>query len=161
MSLTRSSSCSFRPAARGVDEQPHPEGPRPQTSVVRFDAVVSITSPSVELWSWLRSGNWVWRQRTPNLTHDRFCQSENVLCHVTFAFLCETNGSRFAVRPRQFGAGSDWLGGQSEVETQRPRARAPKSSRSSCSCTIRSYDCSALLIAYCGSRCGSSSLTIS
>ena len=140
LSLTRSSSCSFRPAARGVDEQPHPEGPRPQTSVGRFDAVVSVTSPSVELWSWLRSGNWGWRQRMPNLTHDRFCQSENVLCHVTLAFFCETNGSRLPCALGNLVQVLDWSGGQPEVETQRPRARAPKSSRSSCSCTIRSYD---------------------
>jgi hypothetical protein len=79
---------------------------RPQTSVRQLDAVVPVTPPSIELRAWLHSGNWGRRQRTPNLAQDRCRQTENVLCHVSLAFLGTANGLGFAMLPRQLDTGS-------------------------------------------------------
>jgi hypothetical protein len=139
-SLTCSPSCSFRLATRDVDEQPHPERLRSQTSAWRFDVVVSVTTPSVELRSRLHGGSWGKRQRTPNLAHDCCRQTEDVLCHVSLAFLRAANGSDAPCFHGSLVQVFDWFGGEPEMQPQRPRPRAPRSSRSSCSWTIRSYD---------------------
>jgi hypothetical protein len=113
---------------------------RSQTLVERFDAVVSITSPSIELRSRLHGESWGRRQRTPNLAHERCRQTEDVLCHVLLAFLRAATGSGPPGFRGRLVQVPDRPGLEPEVAAQRPRTRAPRSSRSSCSWTIRSYD---------------------
>ena len=93
---------------------------RLQTSVGQLDAVVSIPSPSVELRSWLHSGNWGRRQRTPNLAHDRFHQIEDVLCHVSLTFLRAAYGSGSPCLRSGLVQVLDRSGGEPKTQTSAP-----------------------------------------
>lgn len=67
----------FRPEAFAQRRETFMSGPPSgwlcsQTSVRRFDAVVTVASPSVELRSWFRGGSWGRRQRTRNPADDGF-----------------------------------------------------------------------------------------
>jgi len=77
----------FRPAARDVHELSPSGWLCSQTSAGRFDAVITVASPSVELRSWLHGGSRGRRQRTPEPAYDQFHHTEDILGHVILAFL--------------------------------------------------------------------------
>lgn len=74
-------------------KSPAPGRLRSQVSLKRFDAVLSVPSPSIELRSRLHSRNRGGRQRAPKLAHERCRQTDDILCHVLLSFLRAASGS--------------------------------------------------------------------